>query len=56
MTKEGDLIYYDRKDSSINIVKSEGIVELIKLQGWIPRGVYSTPSGDLLVTMNSEDN
>nr|XP_022305103.1 E3 ubiquitin-protein ligase TRIM71-like [Crassostrea virginica] len=56
VTKEGDLIYSDRKDSSINIVKSEGIVELIKLQGWIPRGVYSTPSGDLLVTMNSEDN
>lgn len=37
-------------------MKSEGIVELIKLQGWIPRGVYSTSSGDLLVTMNSEDN
>ena len=68
VTWSGDLVYADFLDRSINLVRGTGkqtlltlprkkskIKTLITLQGWIPRGLCSTSSGDLLVTMISDD-
>lgn len=55
VTPSGDFVFADYEDESVNIVKNEKIETVIRLNGWKPRGVCGTPSGDLLVTMVTED-
>lgn len=56
MTRNGNLVYTDITDKTVNIVKDTQIYELIKLTYWRPLNVCSTFSSDLLVFMSSDDN
>ncbi|XP_078321299.1 uncharacterized protein LOC144621589 [Crassostrea virginica] len=64
VTRSGGLVYADYEDSSINLVSGtqtlfrrlvSGTQTLITLRGWRPLCLCSTVSGDLLVTMTSDD-
>ncbi|XP_078312520.1 uncharacterized protein LOC144619090 [Crassostrea virginica] len=66
VTRSGSLVYAYWDDRSINLVSDTQtlfsrlvsgtqIQTLITLRGWRPRGLCSTSSGDLLVTMTSDD-
>nr|XP_022336301.1 uncharacterized protein LOC111132775 [Crassostrea virginica] len=55
LTRSGDLVYADYDDRSINLVSGTQVEPLITLQGWKPRGLCSTSSGDLQVIMDSDD-
>lgn len=55
MKQNGDLVYADFFDNSINIIRNEQIGLLVRLQGWRPLNLCSTSAGDLLVSMVSED-
>ncbi|XP_065930173.1 tripartite motif-containing protein 3-like [Magallana gigas] len=55
VTRNGDLVYTDVTNRTVNIVKNKEIQTVITLQRWIPCGVCSTYSGDILVAMNQID-
>lgn len=50
-----DLVYTDKHDNTVNIVMDTYTQSVVRLQGWIPLGVCSTFSGDLLVAMENGD-
>nr|XP_022302123.1 uncharacterized protein LOC111110081 [Crassostrea virginica] len=49
------LLYSDRKTGRVYKVKDAQTEEIIRLQGWTPRQLCVTSSGELLVIMRSED-
>ncbi|XP_052679637.1 uncharacterized protein LOC128160367 [Crassostrea angulata] len=53
---DGDLLYCDWTDGTVNKVKNDQTKELIRLQGWRPGNLCVTSTGDLLVTMYSDDD
>ena len=55
VTQNQDLVYADYKDRYINIVNDIVIQPLIRLREWTPLNLCNTSSGDLLVTMVSDD-
>ncbi|XP_052677401.1 uncharacterized protein LOC128158561 [Crassostrea angulata] len=51
----GDLLYSDETSDTVNILKNGHTKELMRLQGWKPKNLCVTSTGDLLVTMYSND-
>ncbi|XP_078319514.1 uncharacterized protein LOC111100935 [Crassostrea virginica] len=52
---DGALVYPDGSTRTVYKVKNDQTEEIIRLQGWIPANLCVTSSGDLLVTMYSDD-
>eukprot|EP00105_Crassostrea_gigas_P040452 XP_019924600.1 PREDICTED: uncharacterized protein LOC105332552 [Crassostrea gigas] len=52
---DGNLLYTDDKSKAVNKIKNGKTIELIRLQGWTPGNLCVTSTGDLLVTMFSDD-
>nr|XP_022289256.1 uncharacterized protein LOC111101179 [Crassostrea virginica] len=52
---DGALVYSDWSQGTVYKVKNDKTEEIIRLQGWRPTQLCVTFSGDLLVTMFSED-
>ncbi|XP_062585606.1 uncharacterized protein LOC134247263 [Saccostrea cucullata] len=55
VTRSGDLVYTDPDTRSVNIVNNDKIQEVIRPPGWTPYYICSTSTGDLLITMTSDD-
>lgn len=51
VTRGRDLVYTDKDERTVNIVRDKQIRTVIKLQDWVPRNICLTSSSDLLVLM-----
>ncbi|XP_052677676.1 uncharacterized protein LOC128158757 [Crassostrea angulata] len=56
VNSDGNLLYCDGTDGTVHIVKNGQIEELITLPEWTPINLCVTSTGDLLVTMVSDDD
>uniref|UniRef100_A0A8W8JQV8 B box-type domain-containing protein n=1 Tax=Magallana gigas TaxID=29159 RepID=A0A8W8JQV8_MAGGI len=56
VTSEGYLVYTDVFEGSVNIMRTGQTPEVIRPRDWVIFNIARTYSGDLLVTMDSEDN
>lgn len=54
VTKNGDLVYTDNEEETVNILKNNKTQTQIRLQGWKPLGVCCSISGDILIVMNND--
>jgi DNA-binding beta-propeller fold protein YncE len=54
MTRDGNLVYTDYNNKTVNLVKNNKTRTVITVRGWYPGYVCSTTSGDLLVTMRND--
>ncbi|XP_062599995.1 uncharacterized protein LOC134261584, partial [Saccostrea cucullata] len=52
---DGDLVYCDGTTKTVNKVRNGQTEEMIRLQDWTPKQLCITSSGDLLVTMYSDE-
>jgi sugar lactone lactonase YvrE len=55
VTRDGDLVYTDWCNKTVNLVKNNQTHTVITQQGWVPHNVCSTASGDVLITMYTDD-
>ncbi|XP_056004102.1 E3 ubiquitin-protein ligase Midline-1-like [Ostrea edulis] len=55
VTRDGNLVYTDTSNNTVNLIKNKKIRTVITLQGWGPRSVCCTAANHLLVTMVSDD-
>ncbi|XP_056004049.1 pyrin-like [Ostrea edulis] len=55
VTRDGDLVYTDPSNNTVNLIKNKKIRTVITLQGWRPRSVCCTADNNLLVTMDRDD-
>nr|XP_022324059.1 LOW QUALITY PROTEIN: uncharacterized protein LOC111124979 [Crassostrea virginica] len=53
--RDGALLYTNWKTKTVYKVKNDQEEEIITLQGWSPKQLCVTSSGDVLVTMRSDD-
>ncbi|XP_062615135.1 tripartite motif-containing protein 55-like [Saccostrea cucullata] len=56
VTGDGDLVYCDGKKGTINKVTNGQTKKMIRLPDWTPNNLCVLSSGDLLVTMFSDDD
>jgi hypothetical protein len=55
VTGDGDLVYTDCDNKSVNLVKNNQTRTVITLQDWKPLNVCCTSSDEILVTMYNDD-
>ena len=53
--RDGALLYTDGKTRTVYKVKNDQTEEIITLHRWRPNNLCVTSSGDILVTMHSDD-
>nr|XP_034310780.1 E3 ubiquitin-protein ligase TRIM17-like [Crassostrea gigas]XP_034310781.1 E3 ubiquitin-protein ligase TRIM17-like [Crassostrea gigas] len=56
VTRSGDLVYTDKDNRTVNIIKNTQIQTVIRLQGCRPLSFCCTFSGDILVVVNGDND